>query len=408
MKEFSELIKDIEILRRLIREFFVFGYKSRKDFDKKSSRTFDLEKRRIASIFDELCISDYDKEGKKNYIFINSDEVETNPLYKVFGAKSFTINDLVLYFIILDVFAATNKPLTAMEFADLSGEYLKESIDLGTIRLKLNEYVELGILTMSKTGNKVVYQIDESFINYKIDWDAIRFFTETDILGVVGSYILNRRETEDKTLIRYKHRQLFGALDSSYVLQIFEVMHHNKQLVITFKENKKVFTKQATPLKILINRQNGRQYVAAYILAEERFFNFRLDHILESRICEEIIEESTRDKLLCKLQERLTHTWNVNFFKGAMPKKVELRIHVGRDEDFIINRLEREGHGGSLIKVSENEVLYSTSLYDPTEIIPWVKSFIGRIKEFRCEDKTIEKTFYEDIRQLCGEYKDEA
>ena len=35
MKEYSELIKNIEMLRRLIRDFFVFGYKSRNDFDKK-------------------------------------------------------------------------------------------------------------------------------------------------------------------------------------------------------------------------------------------------------------------------------------------------------------------------------------------------------------------------------------
>ena len=38
MKEFSELIKNIETLRRLSREFFVFGYKSRSDYDKKAVR----------------------------------------------------------------------------------------------------------------------------------------------------------------------------------------------------------------------------------------------------------------------------------------------------------------------------------------------------------------------------------
>lgn len=407
MKEFSKLIKNIEILRHLIREFFVFGYKSRKDFDKKSSRTFDLEKRRVASIFDELCVNDYDKGGKRTSILINSDETESNPLYKVFYAKSFTNNDLVLHFIILDIFSSASVPLSAMEFMELTHKYLPESIDLGTIRIKLNEYAELGILKTGKSGNKIVYQLDKAFNHYRVDWDAICFFAEIDVLGVVGNYILNNRGQCDKALIRYKHRQLFGALDSAYILQIFDAIHKKYQFFITFKEQKVVETKQAVPLKIIINRQNGRQYLAAYILSEQRFFNFRLDHILQVDICKQIIDEEVRSILLRDLQERIAHTWNVNFFKGTKPQKVEMLIYIGNGEEFIVKRLEREGHGGNVIKVDENRILYTISLYDPTEIIPWVKSFIGRIIEFRCEDRTIEEKLYLDMHQLCGECEDE-
>lgn len=148
--------------------------------------------------------------------------------------------------------------------------------------------------------------------------------------------------------------------------------------------------------------------MAAYILPEQRFFNFRLDHILQVDIFEQLIDEGIRSKLLQELQERIAHTWNVNFFKGSKPQKVEMLVYVGNDEEFIIKRLEREGHGGHVIKVDDNRILYTTSLYDPTEIIPWVKSFIGRIIEFRCEDNTVEEKFYSDLHQLCGEYEDET
>ena len=102
MKEFSELIKNIEILRRLIREFFVFGYKSRNDYDKKSARTYDNEKRRIASYFAELFNEERDGSGKKVSILIDSDAIDSNPLYRLYKAKSFTDNDLVLHFVIID------------------------------------------------------------------------------------------------------------------------------------------------------------------------------------------------------------------------------------------------------------------------------------------------------------------
>lgn len=408
MKEFSELIKNIEILRPLIREFFIFGFKSRKDFDKKSGKTYDNDKRRIVSIFNELCVSNYDKNGKKVSILINSDEVDSNPFYKLFKTKSFTDNDLVLHFLILDIFSAIDAPLSAMEFADLTHNYLEESIDLGVVRIKLNEYVDLGILHTTKIGNKIVYKLKHPFSDKGLDWDAIRYFSEVDVLGVIGSYILDRQNNEMKSIIKFKHRQLFGALDSSYILQVFDTIHSGNQLNITYKERGITFTKQALPLKIIINRQNGRQYLAAFIIEENKFFNFRLDHIIEVKINNQKVNQNLHNMLICELQERLSHTWNVNFFKGDKPQKVELHIYVDEGEEFILTRLKREGHGGKVIKVSDNEYIYAITLYDPTEIIPWVKSFIGRIISFHCEDQLIENIFYEDIRRLTEENEDEA
>ena len=89
MKEFSELIKNIDMLRRLIREFFVFGYKTRTDFDRKSSKTFDNDKRRIQNYFEEYFYGARDKNGKRNAILIDSDRAGANPLYRLYKSKSF-------------------------------------------------------------------------------------------------------------------------------------------------------------------------------------------------------------------------------------------------------------------------------------------------------------------------------
>lgn len=46
---YSELIKNFENIRDYISQFYVYGFKRRKDYDKKSSRSYDNERRRIES-----------------------------------------------------------------------------------------------------------------------------------------------------------------------------------------------------------------------------------------------------------------------------------------------------------------------------------------------------------------------
>lgn len=46
---FNELIKNFDNIRQLMRDFYVFGFKSRADFADKSARSYDNERRRIES-----------------------------------------------------------------------------------------------------------------------------------------------------------------------------------------------------------------------------------------------------------------------------------------------------------------------------------------------------------------------
>ena len=411
MKEFSELIKNIEILRRLIREFFVFGYKSRNDYDKKSARTYDNEKRRIASYFAELFNEERDGSGKKVSILIDSDAIDSNPLYRLYKAKSFTDNDLVLHFIILD----TLRDLEGANAFDISNYIDKhygikdDSFDLGTIRGKLNEYVELGLLSCNKDGSKLIYRLADDFDGSEIDWDMIYYFSEVDVLGIIGSYILDRKD-DFSPMIKFKHRQLFAVIDSYYLILLLDAIKQHKKLCITRKSEadnvrkSEITTRAIIPLKILINRQNGRQYLAAYDYIEKVFLNYRLDHITEIEYVNEYLNEEQFCQLRNEIDERLHSTWNVNFFANKNPQKVELIVRVEKGEEFVVTRLKREGHGGEVAQIAEDRYLYRKSVYDPSEMIPWVKSFIGRIVSFTSEDKAVEEQFNNDLKHIMEEW----
>lgn len=398
MKEYSELIKNIEMLRRLIRDFFVFGYKSRNDFDKKSGKSYDNAKRRVASLFDELFVGEYENGEKRYSIRIDSEFEKSNPLFKLFKAKSFTSNDLILHFLILDIFQI-KKELNSHDFFNYASKHYtltENSWAIGTVSNKLNEYVEIGYLTSLYSGNQIIYKLNPLYEEKNISLDVIQYFSECDVLGVIGSYILDQSNEYQPIEIRYKHKQPFAVLDSLFVLQIFEAIKHHRLLVVSSRRKSVPFSQEVLPVKLLVNSQNGRQYLAAYNLEKKHFCKFRVDHILGIDNSGLFNDDNLYNKIITSLEFRLQHTWNVNFHYYDKPQWVEFTIKIEDHESFLINRLQREGHGGNIKQLSKNIYQYSIDIFDVTEIIPWVKTFTGRILSFKSEDKKAETKFYND------------
>lgn len=98
MAEFQELIKNFDRIRDYMRQFYIYGFKVRNDFDSRSARTYDNERRRIESWLGDYTCSSYMTKGKQVYINIDSKTVPENPLYAAWKSKSFTDNDILLHF----------------------------------------------------------------------------------------------------------------------------------------------------------------------------------------------------------------------------------------------------------------------------------------------------------------------
>lgn len=100
---FNELIKNFDNIRLLMRDFYVFGFRSRADFADKSARSYDNERRRIESWLGEYMYFRQNTGGKNCFISVDSRKIWHNPFYKALKAKSFTANDIMLHFFLLDI-----------------------------------------------------------------------------------------------------------------------------------------------------------------------------------------------------------------------------------------------------------------------------------------------------------------
>lgn len=158
---YNELIKNFDRIRDYMREFYVYGFKSRDEFNQKSARSYDDEKRRIESWLGDYMGFRQTPEGKNVFISIDSSISHHNPLYKAWKAKSFTDGDITLHFAILDILAAAETRMTAGQITEeIDKKYLSifqdpKLFDESTVRKKLKEYVSEGLLKTERTGKTV-------------------------------------------------------------------------------------------------------------------------------------------------------------------------------------------------------------------------------------------------------------
>lgn len=264
---YSELIKNFNKVRDYMRDFYVYGFKSRDDYTKKSARSYDDEKRRIESWLGDYMEFHQTADGKNVFLSIDSRVTRHNPLYKAWKTKSFTDGDITLHFIVMDILS-DGQELSLVDIASQVDEYLAffdhaRVFDASTIRKKLNEYVKEGLLVSRKNGKTMLYRRTEELEMPSMD--VLDFFSETAPCGVIGSFLKDKtNDTADH--FAFKHHYITGAMDSEVLCRILEAIHEKRNITVEMINRKKdrVTEANVVPLRIMISVQSGRQYMMAY------------------------------------------------------------------------------------------------------------------------------------------------
>jgi len=404
---YSELIKNFDCIRDYLRDFYVYGFKRRDEYDAKSARSYDNERRRVESWLGEHIAFRQNSSGKQVFINIDSSEIIHNPLYKAFKAKSFTSKDIILNFFILDCLHS-NTYLTVSELMDiLNDEYLSAfdfpvSLDEATIRLKLKEYVSLGLLKAGRDGRQLLYSRNIDTIPMQQWADALAFYSEENPLGVVGSYLLDKLSTTPG-YYRFKHHYILHALESEILVDLLGAIGERLQSKIHILNPKKgnPTNQTVTPLRIVASTQNGRRYLMAYSRQNQCISLFRLDMIRKVELCE---NDESFNKYLNQSYKFIENMWGVSSGSDIHLDHIEFTVYAGQGEKFIIERLYREKRCGKITPTGDNLYRFSADVYDAAELLPWIRTFIGHIMSFDTNSDYTRKTFLEDLEVMCKMY----
>ena len=77
-------------------------------------------------------------------------------------------------------------------------------------------------------------------------------------------------------------------------------------------------------------------------------------------------------------------------------------------EYYIIQRLRRESRGGTVEQVGPSLWRCTRYVWDTSEMVNWVKTFIGRIVSLEGDNQAAIDRFYEDVRRLAEMYGGEG
>lgn len=403
MSEYSELIKNFSRIRDYMREFFVFGFKTRNDFNQKSKRTYDNERRRIENYLGDLTKWEYSDNGKKVFISVDSSKISVNPFYKAYKSKSFTDNDVILHFLILDILTSNNF-LTLDEITDIINERVELLFDSQTVRNKLKEYIEYGIINATKEKKAHYYSLNKCYFeDFEISNDAINFFSEVAPFGIIGSYINDRIDNKNKKF-QYKHNFIVNTLEDNILLDIINAIKQQKRIIIenySYKNNV-ANDYNILPLIIYVSVQTGRRYVIAQGNGKFKFSVYRLDYIKSIKLLE---RDEHFEELKKTLETCFKNSFSTALIKEGKLEHFEMTLFINeKTEDYIIRRLEREGRNGKVEKLRRNIYKYTNDVFDTNELTTWIKTFIGRIVELSGDNKKVINLFYDDVMEMAQMY----
>ena len=400
---YSELMKSFDRIRDYMRDFYVFGFKRREEYDAKSARSYDNERRRIESLLGEYMAFRQESDGKRVFISIDSRNIIRNPLYNAFKAKSFTAKDIMLHFFILDMLS-DGSACTVSELVErLENEYLSAfdappSFDDSTVRLKLREYELLGLLTAQKQSRELRYRRSTDKVPLSGWAEALSFYSEEDALGVVGVYLLDKLE-DNPEHFRFKHHYILHALESEVLFQLLCAITEKRCVEISIFNPRrgKASTQMVTPLKIYVSTQGGRRYLLAQAYSGRRLKLYRLDSIKTVKL---LTPDEEYESHAVQAQHFAAHLWGVSPGNNRSLDHVVMTVFAGQEEGYIPQRLEREKRCGRVENLGDGLYRFSAEVYDASEMLPWLRTFIGRIVSLECSNAQVKELFLSDLREM--------
>ena len=101
------------------------------------------------------------------------------------------------------------------------------------------------------------------------------------------------------------------------------------------------------------------------------------------------------------------HLWGVSTGEHTLDH-IEMLVHVGPDEGFIADRLKREKRHGTVEQVDDETWKFTADVYDASEMMPWLRTFIGRIVKLECSNASITRLFRDDLEKMRRMYGGEV
>jgi predicted DNA-binding transcriptional regulator YafY len=392
----NKAISSFDIIRKLVRSLYLEGLNNYLDPNSlgKSRSAFINNLNSIQNFLDERFISSKTntKTGSNPVISFDTRNETENPLYALWKTENSIASNLSFDFAILDILEENPDGISwfsltsdsdSNKHENLLSNYVQKGIDKKSVKAKLEKLSNAGIIEFFDSGKKIRKTNTKdikSLLSTNEAKQAIQFASETCPLGVIGSFILDNLKTIDseplQTPIHYKHHFIFHTIDYEIMYILLEAINKKKYAEIETEKNE---LKIIVPLKLFISTQTGRSYIIYLDTKTNQFFSDNLEQVIYAKETDTCTEY---DNILNHFSKIEPFMWGVAFKKTQTTEHVRFVIEYNpQEEKYIPERIKRESSVGNIIELDNSHLEFNADLVSSQEIIPWIRSFFGRITD---------------------------
>ena len=236
--------------------------------------------------------------------------------------------------------------------------------------------------------------------------DVLDFFSEAAPCGVIGSFLLDKAEPR-AGVFGFKHHYILHALDGEILLSALEAIDDRRRIWLSnvSLRSGRPKTHLVYPFKVYVSTQSGRQYLLCWHYGLRRMQFFRMDAITKIALAEPEPEPGRFDDSYARFRRNL---WGVSGGRDHGKDHVEMDVRVEDDEWYIPQRLQRERRWGRVEQLDEHTWRFTADVYDSSEMLPWLRTFIGRILRLEFSNPRVRRTWQDDMRALARAYGEEG
>jgi predicted DNA-binding transcriptional regulator YafY len=418
------LMRDLHDIRDVIRLFLIYGFFSKKDIMMRNGMkaiTYDKYKKTIQNLIDNTKIKSYTNEAREKCVYISVDYVQEtdNPLFTIWQGKSLTSNDIWYLFAITDALAKHDEGLTVSELTARLAPYRAAGIEEQTVRNRLEEMRKLGLVQTDRSGKRKIYKLHPPFLE-NLDEDQLReldtacsFFQNVYPIGVLGYHLRQKMSIllpEASAAFMFKHHHLGGTVDDEVLLQLFQAMREKRKITFHLQQSQgnaiRFIENSFVPMKLIADLWQGRRYIAGYHEDFGRCWSFRLDKMFHVQLREEY---PFYEEKYAELERQLAKSWCVVMAARDAPlDEVVMTLAINpQTESYVLDRLHAEGKWGTVRQMDSERFEYRIEVNDAQEMIPWIRTFTGRIVDFRCSNPAVAAKLSEDWQEALNQYERE-
>ena len=244
-----------------------------------------------------------------------------------------------------------------------------------------------------EAGKSVNPEFENNFEN------ALDFFSRYHVLGICGTYLLDRMRKQNISPFRFRHEYFMSVLNDFNLIDLLYAIENNKWCEIKYTYGKEKRTVLGKPLELRISSTTGREYLVFYNPVKRCCISLKLEFMEEIFYHEEVkVMEALKKRNLSQENinsdlknawQALKYSWGVSIAENlennvevpVVPKTVKLQVrYEPKTEYYIKKRLSRELRRKD-IKIFEKDgvINLSAKIADRKEMHPWIRSLYSRI-----------------------------